>query len=106
MAWYYVLGSICLGVGLVLAGCRRCKKGDGEKKGKPRGKLGVVAAFLLLIAGLCGYLSPAGGWASSLGDWLAVSFWLAAVVLLTSAAFLVTGTAIDLKDGVSPLVLP
>lgn len=100
MTWYYVVGPICLGFGLVFGGFRRRKKQAGETKGKPRGKMGVVAAVLLLIASGCGFLSPAGGWATSLGHWLAVSWWLAAVVLITSASFLGAGTWLDLKDGV------
>ncbi|WP_433426427.1 hypothetical protein ACQP1V_42885 (plasmid) [Microtetraspora malaysiensis] len=100
MAWYYIVSAVCLGFGLVFGGFRRRKKGDGESKGKPRGKLGVVAAILLLIASFCGFLSPAGGWAASFGNWLAVSFWLAAFVLIAASAFLGAGTWLDLKDGV------
>ncbi|MEU7891660.1 hypothetical protein AB0B45_02220 [Nonomuraea sp. NPDC049152] len=100
MEWYYIVSAVCLGFGLVFGGFRRRKKGDGESKGKPRGKMGVAAAFLLLVASFCGFLSPAGGWATSFGDWLAVSFWLAAFVLIAAASFLGAGTWLDLKDGV------
>lgn len=96
MEWYNILAAFALGVGLALGRFRRKDKGKGE----PRGKLGIIAAIVLLVSGLSGMLTPVGGWSANLGDWLSASLVIAALFVVTAATFIGTGVVLDLKDGV------
>lgn len=95
MAWYEILGALCLGIGLGLGRFRRK-----DKSKEPRGKVGAIAAYTLLLSGLCGVLTQIGGWSATLGSWLSVSAWLAALVVIAAAGLVVTGVALDLQDRV------
>lgn len=95
MAWYEILGALCLGIGLGLGRFRRK-----DKTKEPRGKIGAFAAYTLLVAGICGVLTQIGGWSATLGSWLSVSAWLAALVVIAAAGLVATGVVLDLRDGV------
>src|SRR5690606_14974011 len=95
VAWYEILGALCLGIGLGLGRFRRK-----DKTKEPRGKVGAFAAYTLLVAGICGVLTQIGGWSATLGSWLSVSAWLAALVVIAAAGLVATGVVLDLRDGV------
>ncbi|TYB71286.1 hypothetical protein FXF51_02305 [Nonomuraea sp. PA05] len=120
MYWWDFASAFLLGVGLVMGRFRRKDKNKplngpaggaaaqgapgaapgGGARGAARGKLGMWAALVLLVSSLLGTLTIVGGWAASMGSWLAVSFILAAIVLTTTSGMLVAGVVLDLKDGV------
>ncbi|MEW1842645.1 hypothetical protein AB0392_32275 [Nonomuraea angiospora] len=97
MEWYNVLAAVFLGAGLALGKFRRKDKSKGHQ---PRTKIAYAAAGTLLAAGLCGMLTPIGGWAAEVGDWLSTSVVIAALLVVTAATFIGIGVAIDLRDGV------
>ncbi|MEU7857869.1 hypothetical protein [Nonomuraea sp. NPDC049141] len=97
MEWYNVLAAVFLGGGLALGKFRRKDKSKGHQ---PRTKIAYAAAGALLLAGLCGMLTPIGGWSANLGDWLSGSVVIAALFVIAAATFIGIGVAIDLKDGV------
>jgi hypothetical protein len=95
MHWYEILGALALGIGLGLGRFRRK-----DKTKQPRGKVGKIAAYTLLLSGLCGVLTQIGQWSATLGSWLSVSAWLAALTVIAAAGLVVTGVVLDMQDGV------
>lgn len=63
MIWIYILGPVCLGIGVVMAGFRR-------KDREPRKKVATISVVMILIFSLCMFLTPMGGIAVNIGAWL------------------------------------
>ncbi|MCF6467429.1 hypothetical protein FAF44_03240 [Nonomuraea sp. MG754425] len=97
MEWYNVLAAVFLGAGLALG---RFRRKDKSKNFQPRTKIAYAAAGAMLLGGLCGMLTPIGGWSASLGDWLAEGIVIAAICVIAAAAMIVIGVVLDWQDGI------
>lgn len=101
----FVIGAFCLGVGWVSAGFRK-------KDNLPKKKMAIFSVIMILAFSVCMFLTPLGGIAVNVGDWIAdmargggLKTVLGTVVIILFAAalgFLIAGVIRDISKDKTP----